>query len=77
MVTAEDFAGPRIKNGPCLGVDRFRAAAALRHLADEIEAGQVTLAKVKKSDVASPREFCVTRLVLTMYERGPAEPQEK
>jgi hypothetical protein len=50
------------------GVDEARTAAALRKLADDIEAGTVTLHSVSTSTQAVHEEFTVRELVVEVLE---------
>jgi hypothetical protein len=52
------------------GVDEARTAAALRKLADDIEAGNVTLHSVSTSTQAVHEEFTVRELVIEVLEEN-------
>jgi hypothetical protein len=53
------------------GLDEARTAAALRKLADEIEAGSVVLHSVTTSSHAAHNEFSVRELVIEVLEESP------
>jgi hypothetical protein len=53
------------------GVDETSTAAALRKLADDIEAGSVTLHSVTTSSHAVHEEFTVRELVIEVLEETP------
>ena len=53
------------------GVDESRTATALRKLADDIEAGNVTLHSVSTSTQAVHEEFTVRELVIEVLEESP------
>lgn len=54
------------------GLDEARTAAALRKLADEIEAGNVALRSVSTSTHAAHEEFAVRELVIEVLEENPS-----
>jgi hypothetical protein len=54
------------------GLDEPRTAAALRKLADEIEAGIVALHSVSTSTHASHEEFTIREIVIEVLEEVPA-----
>lgn len=54
------------------GLDEARTAAALRKLADEIEAGNVALRSVSTSSHAAHEEFTVRELVIEVLEENPS-----
>jgi hypothetical protein len=53
------------------GLEEARTAAALRKLADEIEAGSVALHSVSTSSRATHEEFTVRELVIEVLEENP------
>ncbi|HEY6307494.1 MAG TPA: hypothetical protein VI488_13665 [Candidatus Angelobacter sp.] len=54
------------------GLDEARTAAALRKLADEIEAGSVALHRVSTSSHATHEEFTIRELVIEVLEENPS-----
>lgn len=52
-------------------LDDLRTAAALRKLADDIEAGIVALHSVTSSTHASHEEFTVREIVIEVLEESP------
>jgi hypothetical protein len=54
------------------GLDEARTAAALRKLADEIEAGSVALHSVSTSSHATHEEFTIRELVIEVLEENPS-----
>jgi hypothetical protein len=53
------------------GVDEARTAAALRQLADDIEAGKVALHSISTSSQATQEEFTIRELVIEVLEETP------
>ena len=53
-------------------LDAARTAAALRKLADEIEAGVVALHSVSSSTHASHEEFTIREIVVEVLEESPS-----
>jgi hypothetical protein len=54
------------------GLNETKAAAALRKLADDIEAGNVVLHSVSTSTHATHEEFAVREVVIEVLEEYPA-----
>lgn len=52
------------------GLDEARTAAALRKLADEIEAGRVALHSVSVSSHAAHEEFTIREVVIEVLEEN-------
>jgi len=58
------------------GLNEAKAVAALRRLADDIEAGRVSLHSVTTSSHATHQEFAVREIVIEVLEEYPnAGPQ--
>ena len=66
MIAAVDFSNGR--EWP-FGIDKDRAAKALRTLADEIEKQATIVSKVSVTSVAEPTDFPVVTLTLTLHEK--------
>ena len=54
------------------GLNNAKAVAALRQLADEIEAGTVALQSVTTSSHATHEEFAVRELIVEVLEEYPS-----
>ena len=54
------------------GLNDAKAVAALRQLADEIEAGRVVLQSVTTSSHATHDEFAVREIIIEVLEEFPA-----
>jgi hypothetical protein len=65
MIRESDFALDTFKVG--FGLSRDRTVAAIRRLADEVEAGETEVTGATVVGAAKPDEFTSVRLLLTLH----------